>query len=358
MERPCVLLCTANGVGLGHLSRMMAVGRALEHDVDVVIFTLSQAAQIPVDQGFHTEFLRSSEYGNVDGTEWNDFYAARLSGLIDFYRPTTVVFDGPHPYSGLCKTIVERPDIHWVWSRRGMWKRDIGHTAISRARLFSLIIEPGEYAESYDEGLTASRRHEVLPVGPVTFGSRETVIDGAAARAELGLDPDRPAALVQLGAGQINDVASLSGQVVDALRRHDIQIAVAESVLVRDPVTLPSDVIRVRRYPLAWYTDAFDLSFMASGYNSFHEALALELPTLFIPNTHTKMDDQSARARFAVEHGVALAWSDTGGEPLDAAVERLADASERARLRAAMRTLPVADGAEGAAATLRLWAHV
>lgn len=356
MDRPCVLLCTANGVGLGHLSRMMAVGRALEDDTEVVIFTLSQAAAIPVAQGFHTEFLRSSEYGHVDGGEWNDFYAARLRHLIDVYRPSTIVFDGPHPYSGLCRVIVEHPERHWVWCRRGMWKAGVGHAAIERSRLFSLIIEPGEYAADHDEGLTAARRTEALGVGPVTFGSKDTVIDRSEARAELGLEPDRPAALVQLGAGQINDVASLSGRVLDALRHHDIQIAVAESVLVRDPVDLPADVVRVRRYPLAWYTDAFDLSFMASGYNSFHEALALELPTLFIPNTHTKMDDQVARARWATEAGVGLHWSESGSDPLEAAVEQLADAGERERLRAAMRELPAADGSVAAADALRLWA--
>ncbi|MEZ5246405.1 MAG: glycosyltransferase [Acidimicrobiales bacterium] len=356
MDRPCVLLCTANGVGLGHLSRMMAVGRALEAHTDVVVFTLSQAAAIPVAQGFHTEFVRSSEYGTVDGTEWNDFYAARLGGLIDFYQPTAIVFDGPHPYMGLCKAIADHPDRQWVWFRRGMWRADAGHAAISRSNLFPLIIEPGEFAADYDHGLTATRRFEALRVGPVTFGTKDSVIPRAAARAELGLDPDRPAALVQLGAGQINDVASLSGRVLDALRRHDIQVAVAESVLVRDPVELPGDVIRVRRYPLAAYTDAFDLSFMASGYNSFHEALALGLPTLFIPNLHTKMDDQSARARYAAEAGVGLQWSEGDPTPLESVIDQLADPAEQRRLREGMRHLPPADGAAAAAAALRLWA--
>ena len=132
----------------------------------------------------------------------------------------------------------------------------------------------------------------------------------------------------------------------------------AESVLVRDPVELPPDVIRVRRYPLAWYTDAFDLSFMASGYNSFHEALALELPTLFIPNLHTKMDDQSARARFAADAGVGLQWSGDDPTPLEAVIDRLVDPSEQQRLRESMRQLPPAEGATEVAAALRLWADL
>ncbi|MDW3219857.1 MAG: hypothetical protein R8F63_14680 [Acidimicrobiales bacterium] len=357
MDRPCVMLCTANGVGLGHLSRMMAIARELESRADVIIFTLSQAVAIPVEHGFHTEFVRSPEYGHVSGSEWNAFYARRLAGMIELYQPSVIVFDGSHPYSGLCKAARDHPDRHWVWCRRGMWRDGAGHAAIDRTDSFSLILEPGEYARDYDIGLTARRRDESLEVGPITFGTPDAVIPRTAARAELGLDPDRPAALLQLGAGQINDVASLSGKVMSALRRRDdIQIAVAESILVRDPVELPPDVVRVQRYPLAWYVDAFDLSFMASGYNSFHEALSLRLPTLFIPNLNTKMDDQGARARFAHDAGVGLRWSETEEVAIEGVVEQLADPAEQARMRDTMAALPPADGGSGAADAIMMWA--
>ena len=60
-NQPVALLCTSNGVGLGHLTRQMAVGRHLRATHDVVIFTLSPAATLAVDAGFHTEYLRSHE---------------------------------------------------------------------------------------------------------------------------------------------------------------------------------------------------------------------------------------------------------------------------------------------------------
>ena len=61
MTRPIALLCTSNGVGLGHLTRQMAVARFLQETHDVVIFTLSPAASLAVGAGFHTEYLRSHE---------------------------------------------------------------------------------------------------------------------------------------------------------------------------------------------------------------------------------------------------------------------------------------------------------
>ena len=56
-----VLLVTSNGVGLGHLSRVMAIAQQLKDDFEPVIFTLSSAISIPISQGFRTEYLRSHD---------------------------------------------------------------------------------------------------------------------------------------------------------------------------------------------------------------------------------------------------------------------------------------------------------
>jgi UDP-N-acetylglucosamine:LPS N-acetylglucosamine transferase len=61
----------------------------------------------------------------------------------------------------------------------------------------------------------------------------------------------------------------------------------------------------VREYPLSRYFHAFDVAISASGYNSFHELLRFGVPTLFVPNRSTAMDDQVARASFAAKKGFA-----------------------------------------------------
>ena len=55
----------------------------------------------------------------------------------------------------------------------------------------------------------------------------------------------------------------------------------------------------VREFPAFPSVPAFDLAVSASGYNSFHELLRFGIPTLFIPNQDTALDDQRGRARFA-----------------------------------------------------------
>jgi predicted glycosyltransferase len=44
----------------------------------------------------------------------------------------------------------------------------------------------------------------------------------------------------------------------------------------------------------------------AGGYNSFHEMRSVGLPTLFLPNMNTGMDDQLARCKVAEEEGWGL----------------------------------------------------
>jgi len=356
-DRPVALLCTSNGIGLGHLTRQMAVGRYLRATHDVVVFTLSPAATLAVDAGFHTEYLRSHEYGQVGNRAWNGFYATRLEHLLDQYRPEIMAFDGGHPYAGLCAVLRHRKGLRSVWSRRGLWQPGKGHDAFSRSSLFSHVVEPGEYAAELDRGLTAGGADASLVTAPVSAVRPNDLLPVDEVRDELGLDPDRPSVLMQLGAGQVNDTGSLSARVVASLQRHpDVQVAVTESVLTREPATLPDDVIRLRHFPIGEYRAAFDASVMAAGYNSFQEAMALGLPTLFVPNQSTAKDDQDVRTLWAEQSGCGLRWDDDGqATGLNRAIDRLLDPSDQSRMRDRMAKLPAATGAAEIATALDEW---
>jgi UDP-N-acetylglucosamine--N-acetylmuramyl-(pentapeptide) pyrophosphoryl-undecaprenol N-acetylglucosamine transferase len=199
-------------------------------------------------------------------------------------------------------------------------------------------------------GATATVNDGAVSVGPIRYG--DAPFDRAEARAALGIEGGGLAALLQLGAGQINDVNSLIRHAVDHLTAAGVTVVVAASVLAAAPEIHVEGVRVVQEYPISDYFAAFDMGFFAGGYNSYHEALSLGLPSVFVPNTSTKLDDQAARTRFAAEHGLALDWHDSERSTLDALVERILDPDERAAMRSAMQELPPADGAAGAAALL------
>jgi UDP:flavonoid glycosyltransferase YjiC (YdhE family) len=92
--------------------------------------------------------------------------------------------------------------------------------------------------------------------------------------------------------------------VVAALRRLGVEICVTQTEIAASDRTR-ADVHVVREFPLSRRFRAFDVAVSASGYNSYHELLRFGIPTLFIPNQATALDDQQGRARFASDRGLA-----------------------------------------------------
>lgn len=345
-----VLFATSNGTGLGHLTRGMAIARHLPDGVQPLFLTLSQAMPVTAREGFFVEFLCSYEYGSMDGQDWNIHYERRLEHVLDVYEPDLVVFDGVYPYIGLTRCMQKRADVRFVWCRRAMWKAKTGAEHLRDTALFRHVLEPGEYAQEADRGPTVARRAEANLVAPIVYLRPDELLDRTEAAAGLGLDPERPAVLVQMGSGSVRSIETAAGQVVDRLASvSDLQVTVAESVISGSSLDLPDGVHRARVYPLARYSAAFDFAVAAPGYNLFHEALAYGLPTLFVPKRDATRDDQHGRAAWAADNGVGLSWDAADPGALDTPLNWLIDPDVRAEMREQMGLLPLASGAQQAA---------
>ncbi|MGO7888655.1 glycosyl transferase, partial [Rhizobium ruizarguesonis] len=86
------------------------------------------------------------------------------------------------------KVLAARPDLNWVWSRRGMWASRHGLDP-SIQRLFDMVIEPGECAADEDHGITAQLRAGVIGVPPVLLVDEEDMLPRLEAASALGADP-------------------------------------------------------------------------------------------------------------------------------------------------------------------------
>ncbi len=357
---PRVLLCTTNGIGLGHLTRAMAIGRRLPSPLTPVVFTTSQAVPVVREQGFLVEHLPSPGAVPLDAMDWELLYQQRLAHLLATYDPAVILFDGVHPYLGFLMATRRRRQRHRrvVWCRRGMWQPGVGARAMERAQHFDAILEPGDLAAPADRGLTATAEDGAHRVDPVLLCDPSEQRPRAEARRELGLDPSGRWALVQLGAGAINDLSSTVGAALAALRAiPGLRVAFAESTLTPPREDLPDDVTRVRRYPLAPDLSAFDVVLTAAGYNTFHECLAAGVPTVLAPNTATQRDDQLARARFAARHGLARCWEEGTVDSLRAHVEALLDPEGATAVRNRLAGWARPNGAVAAARFLAEQAH-
>ncbi|SFZ80740.1 hypothetical protein SAMN02983003_0097 [Devosia enhydra] len=302
---PRVLFLPSNGVGLGHVTRLLAIANRAENRFRPVFASHAQALPILRGFGHHADYIPSLSDTAADPRLWDRWLRVELEQLIHAHDAQAVVFDGNNPAPGLVGAALSQPPCKLVWVRRGMNR--IASPHLDAASEFDLIIEPGEIAAERDTGPTAARRHEALQVPPITLLDAGDLSDRDSACRALGLDPARPAVLVQLGAGAHRDVIQLIDAVVRVLKGFPgLQIAIAEWTNSRAPLSLWPDTLVVSGFPLSRHARAFDFSISAAGYNSFHEAIAFGLPTIFLAADHPALDDQRARAGFAQDKGAGF----------------------------------------------------
>ena len=349
--RRAVAFYPTNGVGLGHVTRLLAVARRLAPEHEPVFFTPCHALAVIEHAGFRTEHVPEPLYDETAPAEHAQAMAPRLLAALRHYRPTAVVFDGNVPREALLSACAET-DAPVVWIRRGMWRADPAlarHLALSR--FFDAVIEPAEAARSADAGATNGAGDDPLPVPPVMLLDREDLLDPAEARRALGLAPGRPAALVQLGSGNNNDIERHPDHLVGAARQLDLQLVVAEWLIQHHPVRRRG-LRYLSAFPNARYFRAFDLAVSAAGYNSFHELLHLGLPSVFLPNDNQKVDDQRARATWAESQGAAVCVPRGAEAALPNYLAALLDPGMRRVVSRRARALCPANGARAAAAAV------
>ncbi|MWP37920.1 antifreeze protein [Rhodobacter sphaeroides] len=331
-----VLFLSTNGVGMGHLTRQLAVARRLPGRLEPVFLSHSQAVDVARSFGFPAEHLPYHAASGEARAHWNAGLAGTLGAAIAFWQPAGLVFDGNVPFAGLMAALEEAPDLARIWIRRGLWGAGRDPEALERGAAFDLILEPGEPAAALDDGPTAVRRGETRGVAPIRLLDGAEIPGRAEACAALGLDRAAVNVLIAPGSGNNFATGGLAARAVAALAgRRGIGVAVARWMISHEAPELPAGVVALTGFPFARHLAAFDFALAAAGYNSFVEHLERALPTLWTPNEHAEQDRQIVRARWAERQGLGLTLRLGEEMRLGAALDRMLDPAERAAFRAA-----------------------
>lgn len=346
-----VLFVTSNGNGIGHLTRLMSVAKRRPSQALSVFASMSTGVQVAGEMGFPFEYIPSWEGLGSHWRSWSeDYLRSRLETLISRVRPDTIVFDGTMPYQGLLDAL-SGSAAEKVWMRRAMWKPEVETNISRRSEQFNLILEPGEYAQDYDEGLT-TRQNDAIRVNPIVLFDESEILSREDARRDLGYDQSTRYVLITLSSGSTNDTGDVGRQIIDWFGTNRPHWTV---VMTRHPLAGTSGAPNVevlKTYPLARKIRAFDAVISACGYNSFHELLALKVPTAWLPNNMTHTDDQAARARWSSDAGTGIYIDSEQEGSMNSGLTRLTDDGERASLREEMAKLGPANGGEQAARAL------
>lgn len=303
-----VVLFPTNGVGFGHFTRMYALARRirrLDPDVEIIFFTTMPTLHIPYSEGFPTYHLAGpKKFEGMDSEAWNSMVQEMLTLVLETHRPKTFVFDGAFPYRGMLDSMDIIAIPQKIWLRRGMF-REGSSIPVDSIGKFDLIVHPGDAVSPAPSEV--NHGVDVMHVGPILVMDNGEMWERDAARRRLGVPLDSRVVYVQLGAGRINDIDSDIRRVIEALlRSDDVHVVLGESML-GDRLDIALERVHlIRDYPNSLFFKAFDFSVQAGGYNSFHEMRSSSIPTLFLPNMQTGMDDQLARCMVAKDEGWGL----------------------------------------------------
>lgn len=343
---------------MGHLARASAIALALKPYANPIIVSMAGGiAEISDYMGIRTEYIPGRDREWMTRDLWDQYLRDRLVALVAETDAKLVSFDGVVPYPGVIAAKVKAPHISLVWVRRGLWQKKPQRFVLGlQSAMMDFIVEPGDIARSYDHGPTAKRKDAQL-TSPVSLFQKESALSRAESRKILGLDPDRPAVLVQLGTGDSDVNEKMTAALSGLLGWKDLQVVLTKKPIDKNGNSLVPDGLDlkvVRHFPLAQVLHAFDAGVCATGYNGVHELLPAQIPTVFVSNIRGT-DDQEARAQWCHDFGFALRADQANLANITATVKKLQDPQVRASLSAKCAELPqVSGGAEIAQIFLKL----
>ena len=347
MSKPTIILATSNGVGMGHLARASAVALALKDVANPIIVSMAGGiAEIPSFMGIRCEYIPGRDRLWMSREKWDKYLRDRLLALVEETGAKVLSFDGVVPYPGVIAAKNSHPSLKLVWVRRGLWQKKPQRFILGlQAAMMDVIIEPGDIARAYDFGPTSQRKDAVL-TSPVSLFRREDALSRDDARRALGLDLNRPVALVQLGTGDSDVNHKMTAALEGLIGWKDLQVILTKAPIDKDGKSLAPaglDLKTVRYFPLAKVLHAFDAGICATGYNGVHELLPAQVPTVFVSNIRGT-DDQEARARWCHDFGYALRADQSDLNEITATVKKLQDPLVRAQLSAQCANLPDTTG--------------
>ena len=331
ISKDAIVFFPTNGVGFGHFTRLYAIARRLRKsnpETEIIFFTTMPTLHIPYSEGFVTYHLAGrGKQKEMSASKWNMLVEEMLTLVFETHKPRAFVFDGAFPYRGMLNAIRENNSTRKIWIRRGMFKKG-SKIPVDSIEHFDLIIHPGD---AVDE-IIAELNHnaEIMKTSAITLFDQNELWSREKARRRIGIPSDCISVYVQLGAGRINDIESEVRIVIDCLLEDDkVHVVLGESMLGNRLDIEMERVHIIRDYPNSMYLNAFDYSVQAGGYNSFHEMRLMRLPTLFLPNMNTGMDDQLSRCLEAEKEGWGIVNQDRAKSGIEKDINKMFELSNQ-----------------------------
>jgi UDP-N-acetylglucosamine--N-acetylmuramyl-(pentapeptide) pyrophosphoryl-undecaprenol N-acetylglucosamine transferase len=367
MKKPLRIVNYAiNGVGTGHVTRLIAISRwlrrhakRLEVEAEIYFLTSSEAGALLFAERFPAFKLPSrtvvAEAG-IDETRFVDLARRWVGETLNALEPDLLLVDTfPQGYfEELGPLLIECPKTAFIY--RPLKEIHAGLPEFQNALShYNLILVP-EYEQNEPVLVPPSVRDRVRYIGPMMLRERAEILSREEARKVLGIANDRLAVYISAGGGGDPNAERLIEAGYKALSGiPGLHLVIGAGPLYRGNCIYSDHLTWLAQGNAAEFMAAFDIAVSAAGYNSFNELMHFGVPAVFLPQEKWA-DDQKARAERAVSAGAAVVLeSGADGLALRQIIERFRDPAERvSAARSARNLVPHNHASEAATALLRL----
>ncbi len=343
-----------NGVGLGHAQRCSLVAAEITDSAQPVFAAFPSCLPMLNRYGFDVIPLvsRSQTHKYPHANDLVNYL--RLSA--ETQNGGLLVFDGGYVFDSIFRTIA-RNRLQSVWIRRGLWQAGQNNSiALDREKIFDKVIVPHEAFPELNAAYSYGKH--LVAVGPIVQRTDPTQFDRKNLRARLrekfGRDFDN-LVVTMLGGGVAADRTAQIQAVCASVapRKNTLNLIVTWPTARIDPGWFAWENSKVvRTHHASPLVSACDLFISAVGYNSFHEVLYNRIPTIFIPQMASYMDDQRARAESAAKRGAAILVEPEEMLSLNREISACLDGGKTGELRAALNGLDLAQTGNRTAAQI------
>ncbi len=347
------LFYATNGLGLGHVTRLLAISRALRRQDpshEVLILSRCEAGPFPQEDAPFTLRIPGSASARRSGLSPKSYYQTTQTLLwqaVSSFDPHLLVTDtfpeGPEGELApimkwpIRKAFVYRDSRPEVFQERDLRPRLAPYQLILVAHEPETIVLPPWLRKDPRVMHTG-----VVSEAPSPDSSRSL-------RDRLGTAGET-SVLVTLGGGGDPEAESVLPVILQKLRDHKVGLFVATGPLSRK---IPEGVTAREWFP-AWplspWIPAFEFAVASGGYNTVAELGASRIPSLLIPFDRD-LDDQQKRVREAEKEGWAISAGSRRKPEIEQGIDRLLREGSSLKKRAAGGT-DHSSGADRAAALL------
>jgi UDP-N-acetylglucosamine--N-acetylmuramyl-(pentapeptide) pyrophosphoryl-undecaprenol N-acetylglucosamine transferase len=324
MDNATLLFYAINGIGMGHLVRLLSIARSVRTRLtsetvsgDIFFATTSDADYLLSESAFPAFKFPSEKVARAAGlnaVKYGRIGCSTSQRLLECLSPDILVVDTepfgtfgeflPYPNFDVfehCRfsVFVYRP-VKKTISDTPQFQRALGK--------YTSILVP-ESPENGSVFISEKDQHKLKFVGPIISITRNERIDRSVALQNLGLPTSCTVIYVTTGGGGHKDAELCITTVCERLSGFkDVEILLAPGPLYHGSIPRAQNVRVLRQFSKADVFSAAHIAISAAGYNTYNELMHFGIPTIFIPFSYAG-DDQHGRAMRAVNAGAAACVS-------------------------------------------------